>query len=183
MSTKVAKAQRSVTERARTSVYDSIKLSAASLSSANWNMGNLVTGVDGFICQAAIYQASDKAVEAQRQIERVKSLASLIHNNSDDEEDKTRIESIASSVALIGSFLSSPVPIPIASSGGDTGTSLYFGGDDFYGDLEITGKLVEYYIKTSSNGEVTEIYDTEEIGDEGYVPPRLLMCLFSHYAR
>ena len=178
MSTKIAHAERPITEFA----LPSWKTVAGTLAPIGTNItGQTAWGLSDATPQAAIYCRSEKAVEAQRQIDRVRSL-SVLCKTSSGQDDKQQLESIASSVALIGSFLLSPMPIPIASSGSDNRTTLFFQDENFYGDLEINRNEIEYFLKRKTNEGPIEIYDCEEIED-GKVPPRLLMFLFSHYAR
>jgi len=181
MSTKAATAHRPITEQARPVLSESLRAAAEGFLSAtsrarNWSCTYAALPL------SAIHRSSEKAIEAQRQIERVQSLNALCSFGPQTTEDEERVESIASSVALLSSFITSPIPIPVASSGTDLGTTLFFGDDDFYGDLEIKGKSVEYFLKIKRNGAENEVFDTEEIKN-GFVPPRLLSCLFAHYAR
>ena len=132
------------------------------------------------ISRYSIVQISPKAQEAQRQIERVRSLASI---PEDDASTLTvREKSIVSTISLIQSCFSGPLPIPVASSGSEGGATLFFETDGIYGDLEINGSTVEYYLRCSRAGEVVEVYDSEEI-EVGYFPPKLLTALFSFYVR
>jgi hypothetical protein len=123
---------------------------------------------------------SEKALEANRQIERVKSLASLCKSGTRSDQDC--VVSIGTSVALIGSLICGPVPIPVASSGESGCTSLFFGDLNFYGDLEVRGKFIDYYLKGKSKGADIEVFDSEEVKN-GQVPPKLLFHLYTHYAR
>lgn len=130
--------------------------------------------------QPAIYAFTEKSAEAARQIERIKSIASTCQN--DGENSEMRRDSFASSISIITSLLSGPIPIPVASRGEEGCASLFFEGEGFYGDVEIKGKFLEYYLKSMKNGFTRETFDCEEIKD-GYIPTRLLTNLFMHFAR
>ena len=181
MSTKAAVSQSPVTEQAKTTVYGGIASALSSISQLNSTM-NVGTSwaSSSTVSRPAIHAISEKAVEANRQVERVKSLRSICTAASP--MDDVQIESIASAINLIGSFFTSSLPIPVASSGSDGGTTLFIESDDFYGDIEIRGKSVEYYIKSCRNNKQIEIFDNEEL-EGGYIPPKLLVNLFAHYAR
>lgn len=183
MSTKATKASRPVTDQARPVPYGGFKAIAGSLVPGS----TFTARTDSWTATAtrppkAIYQVCEKAVEAQRQIERLKSLTVLYNNEAVCDDNLDNLQSIATSVSLLGSFLSSPIPIPVASRNSDCGSSLFFDEDGFYGDLEIKGDFVEYFIKSSRNDAELEIFDTEKV-ESGFIPPRLLTVLFSHYAR
>lgn len=181
MSTNMAISQNTITQQSRPTIYDNVRTALGSLIPIDPNINNGTARAWSYpVSRPAVYAASDKAVEANRQVERMKSLKSICAANSPAHE--CQLESIASSIGLIGSFLTSIFPIPVASSGSDDGTTLFFSDDQFYGDLEIRGKIVEYYIKTVAHGNDVEIFDSEEIED-GYIPTRLLTSLYTHYAR
>ena len=180
MSTKAAISQSPVTEQAKTTVYEGIKSALSSISQFNSNMNAGTSWASSTVSRPAIYAISEKAIEANRQVERVKSLRSMC--TAESPMDDVQIESIASAINLIGSFLSSSLPIPVASSGSDGGTTLFIESDDFYGDIEIRGKVIEYYLKSYRNNKQVEIFDNEEL-EGGYIPPKLLTNLFAHYAR
>ncbi|WP_300536948.1 hypothetical protein [Sphingosinicella sp.] len=182
MSTKQAITIPSATEQAKPQIFDRLRFLSEAVLPVDWAATGRATWTSASVQSSslAVHEVSQKAVEAHRQIERVKSLIQLEFQEKAIQE-KT-IESIASSVFLIGSFLTGPMPIPVASSGSNGGTTLFFGEDEFYGDLEVNGRFVDYYLKFEMNGDPVEVFDTEEI-PEGSVPPKLLTCLFTHYAR
>lgn len=179
MSTKVATLPPAITEQTRPTIYDSIRAASTAIFSGTQSITNVSYATVGSV-DCAVYKRSEKAFEAKRQIDRLKSLTCV--HSSGSEEDNLCLDSITSSISLIGSFLTSPVPIPVASSGSDGATTLFFEDDDFYGDLEVRGKFVEYYIKYAEKDGSKEVYETEPLGN-GYIPPKLLTCLFSYYAR
>ena len=181
MSTKAAVSQSPVTDQAKTTFYDGIRSALSSISQLNSTMNAGASWASSAtVCRHAIYATSEKALEANRQIERVNSLKAICKAAS--AADQVQIESIASAIDLIGSFFSSRFPIPVASSGSDGGTTLFIESDDFYGDIEIRGKLIEYYLKSRRNNKEIEIFDNEEL-ESGYIPPNLLISLYAHYAR
>lgn len=128
------------------------------------------------ICTTATWEG-EKTVEARRQIDRLRSIATAQYYA----DNPLTLSSIESTSGLIQAFASGPIPIPIASTGEDGGTTLFFGDDDFYGDLEVNGANVEYYIKYNSKEGEIEVFDNEKI-ESGYVPPKLLGALYSYYA-
>ena len=130
----------------------------------------------------AYHQESKKAVEAFRQIERARTLSTRCSGLNDPAAEAMQRTSVESCIALISSLLTSPMPIPIASGGSDCGASLFFNGDGLYGDLEIKGRVVEYYLKSRTEAGTQEIFDSETI-DDGFIPPKLLGHLFSVYSR
>lgn len=179
MTTKIAKADRSVTNQVRPTIYDHAKMAAqATIDGSTYVTGRSYWAA-ACIPTSAVVQICEKSAEAQRQIERVRSLSSLCLNNK-AASDKC-LSSISSTVSLIGSFLSSPMPIPIASGDGEGDTSLFLEGEGVYGDMEISGKRMEYYLKFEKDGNSTEYFGTEDIED-GFIPPKLLTRLFYHYA-
>lgn len=142
--------------------------SAATAWASTWNMS-----------RPAVVRKSPKSAEVDRQVERIKSLLALYDENN--EQRAKLVESIGTSVALLHSFVTLPLPIPVASDGEDEGTSLFINTSELYGDLEISGKTVEYYLRSKLTGQESEIYDVEEV-EEGRIPPRLLGCLYTHHA-
>lgn len=180
MTTKVARSSQSVTDQARplsewlkTAVADSI-VSAGTVATGR----NFLTAMTA--PSAPVYYVSEKAAEAQRQIDRIRSISTTCLDDS--AESKNKAESVGTTISLITALLTGPVPIPVASRGEGTIASLFFDGNDFYGDLEVNGKSVEYYIKAKRGDSEFEIFDVEDVKD-GYIPPRLLAHLFAHYAR
>lgn len=181
MSTKAAVSQSPDTDQARTTFYDGLKSALSSISQLNSTMSASSSwAFTPTACNHAVYAISEKAMEANRQVERVKSLKALC--GATNSPNPVQIESISSAIDLIGSFFSSSFPIPVASSGSDGGTTLFIESDDFYGDIEIRGKSIEYYLKSKRNDEEFEVFDNEEL-ESGYIPPNLLISLFTHYAR
>jgi hypothetical protein len=130
----------------------------------------------------AYYQESKKAVEAFRQIERARTLSTRCAGLNDPAAEEMQRISVESCIALISSLLTSPMPIPVASSGSECGATLFFNGAGLYGDLEIKGRIVEYYLKSTTEAGTQEIFDSETI-DDGFIPPKLLGHLFSAYSR
>lgn len=127
----------------------------------------------------AVVRRCPKSAEAERQAQRIKGLLTLY--DKDDEHRAKLVESIGTSIGLLHSFVTMPIPIPVASDGEDEGTSLFINTDELYGDLEISGKTIEYYLRSKLSGQESEIYDVEEV-EEGRIPPRLLGCLYTHHA-
>lgn len=132
------------------------------------------------IAAPAICHESEKSAEARRQIDRVLSLMDLCQENHGISE-KCK-ESVASAVSLIRAFLTSPIPIPVAAAGENNQASLFISDGDFYGDLEISGDNIEYYIKFNFNGENIEYFNSEKI-EGGFIPPKLLGKLYHYYAQ
>lgn len=181
MSTKFADTPQAVTDQTRPTVLDGLRAVAGSFVSMGTYGGHPTAwAITSPMSRPAIHQVSEKAVEANRQIERVKSIASICKKGG--AIDDVCLESIASSVTFIGSLVTGQIPIPVASSGSDGCTTLFFDDDDFYGDLEIRGKSIEYYIKSKTRGKDVEVFDSEDM-ENGFIPPKLLIHLFAHYAR
>ena len=180
MTTKIRTTDRTLTDQARTAIYDSAKL----ITKATMDGGTHIAGQSYWAATcattSAIYHVSEKSAEAQRQIDRIRSLWDLCQG--DDETSQKCINSVSSAVSLIGAFLTSPIPIPVASAGEDGQTSLFIDGENFYGDLEINGDSIEYYIKFDTDGDSVEYFNSEKIED-GFIPPKLLTHLFYHYAQ
>jgi hypothetical protein len=127
----------------------------------------------------AIHQMSPKAAEITRQIDRLRLAKEVA---SDLSLNEVSAQGIGDSISFLQNLCVGPIPIPVASWSPETGSSLFFDGDGFYGDLEISDGVVEYFIKSGETGEQVEIFDTEKI-EEGRIPPRLLAILFSKFAR
>ncbi|MGN6691722.1 MAG: hypothetical protein ACTHJU_12340 [Sphingopyxis sp.] len=179
MTTKIAKSGRSATDQVRPTIYDHAKMVAqATISGSTYVTGRSYWAATSH-STAAVVQICEKSAEAQRQIERVRSLSSLCLNDKAN-SDKC-LSSISSTVSLIGAFLTSPIPIPVASGDDEGDTSLFLEGEGIYGDMEISGKQIEYYLKFERDGHSTEYFGTEDIED-GFIPPKLLTRLFYHYA-
>lgn len=176
-STKIAAEDNSETYQAKSPWSTASGLAAAVLSETNLSKPSSWSCT--YVSAPAVVQADQKSVEAQRQVERLKSL-SLYYDDADDCE--RRAESVLSAVSLLGALIPGPIPIPVASCGVEGGASLFISSENFYGDLEIIGKNVEYYIKFNCKGKGVEYFDTEEI-KEGFVPPKLLSRLFHYYAQ
>ena len=180
MTTKIATASRSVTDQVRATVYNNTKSVIEAAMTGGTNILGRSCWTATYATPPAIFHISEKSAEAQRQIERVKSLSQICEGDGDT-LNKCFV-SISSTVSLINAFLTSPIPIPVAGSGEDGEASLFLGDEDFYGDLEISGNVVEYYIKSSSGDKRVELFDSEKIED-GFIPPKLLSHLFLHYAQ
>jgi hypothetical protein len=122
-------------------------------------------------------QSSPKAQEAKRQFERVRMVG---FSTSDLDEDGKALlaSSISNSVSMLGHMINGPIPIPVAGRGEEGGTTLFFDEADFYGDLEVNGSTVEYFVRLAG----TEEFGAEEIVD-GRVPPKLLGLLYRGFAR
>jgi hypothetical protein len=127
---------------------------------------------------ARVY-VSSKVQETGRQVARVQSLQSDFEAGS--AEAKLLSESIASSISILNSLVPMPIPVPIAAGGDSTSTTLFFEDAEFYGDIEISGNEMEYFLKHRFGGAPMETYDVETV-ELGKIPPRLLARLFSHYA-
>lgn len=121
---------------------------------------------------------SPKAVEVTRQVERLKQAKDFATEIGLDYDP----EGLVSSIQLLQNLATGPIPVPVASWDPESGASLFFSEGDFYGDLEINGTTIEYLLKWIDGQETQEIYDTEEIED-GRLPPKLLMHLFSSFAK
>ena len=104
-----------------------------------------------------------------------------MHLDSADAKEQQR-ESMNTCISLINMLVTGPIPIPIASSGSECGATLFFQDDHVYGDLEINGNLVEYYLKEKTDDGFREVFDSESVTD-GFIPPRLLGHLFAIYAK
>jgi hypothetical protein len=125
--------------------------------------------------QSAIYCVSEKAVEAERQIRRIRGVAD--HLSAIGEIDG---EGVTACIGLLNCFTMSPAPIPVASMSEDGTTSLFFDQNGFYGDIEISGRTVEYMLKWGDQEDA--VIDCEQV-DDGRIPPRLLVHLFATFAR
>lgn len=120
-----------------------------------------------------------KMAEATRQIERL-TIARQYAENRDNALDD--VEGITSCMSLLGHFAVGPIPVPVASWTAGEGPSLFITTDNFYGDLEVEGNQIEYFLRWDQAGQPVEIFDTETV-NEGRVPPRLLAHLFSVFAK
>lgn len=123
-------------------------------------------------------QVSPKAIESRRQIERVKSVLAL----EEVKQNREYLDGVKTTIALLQGLSLGPVPVPVASWCSGKGASLFFEADDFYGDLEIYGNTVEYYLQSGAFQPCHEVLESEEI-EEGKFPPRLLAFLFQRFAR
>lgn len=187
MSTKLQKRQATVAGNEERSMTYQIR----SIMNDGWKaVGQVMAAADTFgsptawaitwnLSRPAIVRKAPKAVEVDRQVERITGLLET-HKEAGDQSAKL-VESIGTSIALLHSFVTLPLPVPIASDGEDDGASLFIETEHLYGDLEISGKTVEYYLRSKANGFQSEIYDIEDVED-GRIPPRLLGCLYTHHA-
>ncbi|HET9129658.1 MAG TPA: hypothetical protein VFO86_01855 [Terriglobia bacterium] len=130
---------------------------------------------------SAMVAISPKAAEAHRQTERIRPYICFLFDDQSEGAERKR-ESIKNAINLIYTFSTSPLPIPIASIG-DQNSSLFIKEGDFYGDLELAGNSIEYFLKwKDADGSEKEAYGEEELeGDR--IPPKLLYHLYSHLLR
>ncbi|NUQ19288.1 MAG: hypothetical protein HOP95_12730 [Sphingomonas sp.] len=130
---------------------------------------------------SAIIAISPRAAEAHRQSSRIRPYICFLSQDKSEEAERKR-ESIKNAINMIYTFSTSPLPLPIASMGEDY-SSLFIREGDFYGDLELSGGFVEYYLKwTDPDGKEREEFGEEAIEDDR-IPPKLLYHLYSHLAR
>ncbi|MBY4636442.1 hypothetical protein K5P26_04720 [Sphingopyxis sp. XHP0097] len=179
MTTKIANVSCSATDQAKPTIYNQARMATQAIMGGSTYMMGPSQGYLPCPSTAAVVYVCEKSAEAQRQIDRVRSLSAICINNRISSEKC--LKSVSSAVTLIGAFLSSPIPIPVASGSEDGDTSLFLDDDGVYGDIEISGTQVEYYLKIDRNGNEMEYFGTEEIED-GFIPPKLLTRLFYHYA-
>ena len=167
------------TYQVRELLYDSWKAMTGAIAFMDPFSPTTAWASSSNLSRPAVVRKSPKAAEADRQIERIRSLLVLYDEHG---EHRAKLsESIGTSISLLNSFVTLPLPIPVASDGEDDGTSLFINTDELYGDLEISGNTIEYYLRSKLGGQETEIYDIEE-AEEGRIPPRLLGRLYTHHA-
>jgi hypothetical protein len=77
--------------------------------------------------------------------------------------------------------MTGPIPVPVAGWKPE-GPSLFFDQEGFYGDLEIAGNNIEYFLKWVEDGVPKEVFGAEDVS-EGYLPPNLLAYLYHVFAR
>lgn len=126
----------------------------------------------------AAYQIAPKAAEVTRQIERLRTVKEIAPDQGFSAE---QLRDVDTSVKLLSHLMTGPIPIPVAGWKPE-GPSLFFDQNGFYGDLEIAGDSVEYFLKWVDRGELKEVFGTEDVS-EGYLPPNLLAHLYSIFAR
>jgi hypothetical protein len=126
----------------------------------------------------AVTCVSQKAAEAARQVERLNFAKAF----AEDKGAEFDVEGLVSSILLLQNLATGPIPIPVASWDIESGASLFFHDEQFYGDLEISGKTIEYLLKWKGRQGEQEVYGSEEI-EEGRIPSGLLVHLFSSFAR
>jgi hypothetical protein len=122
--------------------------------------------------------SSPKAAEANRQVERLK----LAKDFAEAKGMAVDTDGLVSSILLLQNLVTGPIPVPVASWDPESGASLFITQGDFYGDLEVSGNTIEYFLRWTEGQEPQEVYDSEQIED-GRLPPRLLTHLFSSFAR
>lgn len=129
--------------------------------------------------RAMIVRDDPRTAECRRQMERLK----WVREAGDDADPNygRLLESIQSSQDLLCHIVALPLPVPIASNGEEGCTSLFFDFDGLYGDVEVNGNRVEYYLKSANLPGTGEVIGEEEIADNR-IPPNLLIHLFAHYA-
>lgn len=133
---------------------------------------------DGASAGTAICWQAPRTARLQRQIDRLQQAVEHAQSRGVDID----ADGVKSSIEILKMMSNLPFPIPTASWSDDTGSSLFYGNGSFYGDLEFSGKHVEYLLKGQSDGGDVEVYDEEEI-EAGRIPPRLLVHLFSSLSR
>lgn len=186
MSTKLQKRQttvagneeRSATYQIRSIINDGWKAVGQIMSAADTFGSPTAWAITSNLSRPAVVRKAPKAAEVDRQVERITSLLEA-HRQGSDQSAKL-VESIGTSIALLHSFVTLPLPVPIASDGEDDGASLFIDTEHLYGDLEISGSTVEYYLRSKTGDFQNEIYDVEDVED-GRIPPRLLGCLYTHH--
>jgi hypothetical protein len=121
-----------------------------------------------------------RSAEANRQISRIFPMIGVEDDWDGEGAKAPDRESLVAAGNLISLLCQAKMPIPIASVGHEGNSSLFIEAENFYGDLEIFGKSLEYLITSEREGVTKEIMDSEEIHD-GAIPPRLLQVLFDHF--
>lgn len=130
---------------------------------------------------AAIVAQCPKAAEAQRQSARIRPYIQFLADDPSENAQKKR-ESISQAIGLIHTFSTTPLPMPIASLGDDHST-LFISHNDFYGDIELDGDNLEYFLRwTDPDGTPREEYG-EESAEGDRIPPKLLFRLYSQLVR
>lgn len=127
----------------------------------------------------ASYQSAPKMAEIERQIERLKAAKKFAESK---ELDAAEMSDISSSIDILRSLVQGPLPIPVAGWSLDSGPSLFYDQNGFYGDLEISNSAIEYFLKWNDSTGANEIFDSEAI-EEGKLPPKLLVHLYRAFAR
>lgn len=129
----------------------------------------------------AIVAMSPKAAEAHRQSARIRPYICFLSDEASEDAERKQ-EGIKNAINLIYAFSTSPLPIPIASMG-EQNSSLFIREGDFYGDLELAGDTIEYFLKwTDADGAENEKYG-EELIEGDRIPPTLMYHLYSHLLR
>lgn len=130
----------------------------------------------------SVYQGSVKLDECSRQLERIRTFKEWMKTiDLKDSERDWLLKSLKTASNIIECTVHTPAPIPIASATVGEGASLFINDGFLYGDIEIDGSEVEYFLKPSDKLS-DEIYDVEET-IEGRLPTKLLAALYMTYAR
>lgn len=125
----------------------------------------------------AIVAQCAKAAEAQRQSARIRPYIQFLADDPSESAQKKR-ESVSQAIGLIHTFSTTPLPVPIASLGDDHST-LFINHCGFYGDIELDGENLEYFLRwTDPDGTEKEEYG-EEPAEGDRIPPKLLFRLYS----
>ena len=131
---------------------------------------------------AACVYVNPRIKEANRQIDRLRSVAEFDKDWDGQGSKAVDPASMAYATMLIGKMASSCLPVPLASVGSEGNSSLFIKAENFYGDIEVVGSSVEYLLKFNSNGTDHELSGCEPIED-GNIPPNLLVNLFARLAK
>lgn len=121
-----------------------------------------------------------KYQESLRQADRLSSIREWYGKVQSAEMAMKTAVSCKNAVALLNSAISSPAPVPIASANEEGGASLFIDDSIIYGDIEINGEEVEYYLKSKVDNK--EYYSIEKMNTD-LPPPGLWGLLFGAYAR
>lgn len=122
---------------------------------------------------------SPKSAEVQRQIERLVSFRRWLEEGSENQEKA--FASINTAIRILNSTLYSQTPVPVASTNSAGTASLFIDDAQIYGDIEINGNEIEYYIK-GKIGDQREIFDVESMPSE-LMPANLLGIMYKIYER
>ncbi len=133
-----------------------------------------------YTCTAPVDQT--KSVEVIRQARRLDAYREWASREARESIDISELtKSIETAQKLLNHTLSTPIPVPVASTGADGSANLLFSDSQVYGDIEIQGDDIEYYLKEKGL-KVRETYSSEVVSDNK-LPYGLFAILYAMYAR
>lgn len=120
-----------------------------------------------------IRHIAPKIAEIERQVERLTAAKAIAEDT----------RSIDLCIEFLRALASAPVPVPVSGWSKETGPSLFFDQDGYYGDIEVVDNLMEYYLKSRHGDVPLNIFNSEQVDLNSPIPQNLLGYLYIMFAR